>query len=426
MYLCSTSIQDLPEQLGRFQAGCRDLHADTYRHEVLVTLMFWSCVCGCAGAFSPFHAFSRMFRQHADARDGGAALHGVSRAALNKMVGVRFFEGMRKPSRNVTSTGGLLSNKLSRHFLKSRWRTPDDQEDCRVLSVIFSSMLPEQVDHCITLLREFNSSRIGPALNQFKSGPAGRRGLDDGEDSDFARQVSRSGHRQSRQIEDDTIACDAAALVAALRDKNRNALPLRQGYSTYKEMPVAWEGKVEGDSFYSTEMCGVDTCESTKLSAAEAQVAAESPCLDMHRSHITSHPHVETVGASMQWVPYIERLEQETAEGTDSFEDDSWAASADTETHDSRLSFELSTSYDNPFDVQECANASCASLMDSVLVDDDSEWGRYTSVVSQGALQYFDSDAQEQDRDACHTFDHDAHEQDARHTSDIHALVLRH
>jgi len=118
-----------------------------------------------AGKFSPFHGFSRMMSQHANVRDGGTSVDGVSRAGLNKLVGSQYNEGMRKPARNgnpgdVDSPG---ASKLARHFLKARWRDPDDPEDCMVLQQMFSTMERRDVDHCILVLREFSSWRPGPA-----------------------------------------------------------------------------------------------------------------------------------------------------------------------------------------------------------------------------------------------------------------------
>ena len=69
--------------------------------------------------FSPFHAFSRIFKEHAAMRDGGVAVNGVSRAALNKIVGRHFQEGMRKPSRNggAGEVQSADAHKLARPFL---------------------------------------------------------------------------------------------------------------------------------------------------------------------------------------------------------------------------------------------------------------------------------------------------------------------
>lgn len=119
----------------------------------------------CAGKFSPFHGFSRMMSQHANVRDGGTSVDGVSRAGLNKLVGSSYQEGMRKPARNG-NPGDLDSPgacKLARHFLKARWRDPDDQEDCMVLQQMFSIMQRHEVDHCIAVLRDFSQWRPGPA-----------------------------------------------------------------------------------------------------------------------------------------------------------------------------------------------------------------------------------------------------------------------
>lgn len=106
-----------------------------------------------------------MLSPHANVRDGGTSVDGVSRAGLNKLVGTFYQEGMRKPARNG-NPGDLESpgaSKLARHFLKARWRDPDDPEDCMVLQQMFSTMERREVDHCISVLREFCQWRPGPA-----------------------------------------------------------------------------------------------------------------------------------------------------------------------------------------------------------------------------------------------------------------------
>jgi hypothetical protein len=114
-----------------------------------------------AGAFSPFHAFSRICKEHADVRDGGAAIHGISRAALNKMVGACFHEGVRRPVRKGWALGAEKA-KAARHFLQARWRSPDDVEDRMVLSSVFNTMSREEVQESIKLLREFQQCSAGP------------------------------------------------------------------------------------------------------------------------------------------------------------------------------------------------------------------------------------------------------------------------
>jgi hypothetical protein len=117
------------------------------------------------GKFSPFHGFCRMMSQHANVKDGGTSVDGVSRAGLNKLLGTYFLEGMRKPSRNG-NPGDLDSpcaSKLARHFLKVRWRDPDEPKDCMVLQKMFSIMQPNEVQSCIAVLREFTKWRPGPA-----------------------------------------------------------------------------------------------------------------------------------------------------------------------------------------------------------------------------------------------------------------------
>ena len=108
-----------------------------------------------------------MFNEHAHLRDGGAAIHGISRAAFNKIVGVNFHTGMRKLSRNGNQSKLVREEhtKLARHFLKVRWRDPEDVEDRWILSTVFNTMYSHNVQDCVDLLREFQ---------QYKAGPAGR------------------------------------------------------------------------------------------------------------------------------------------------------------------------------------------------------------------------------------------------------------
>lgn len=140
-------------------------------------------LCDCrAGKFSPFHGFIRMMSQHANVRDGGTSVDGVSRACLNKLVGLYYQEGMRKPARNG-NPGDLDpgSCRLARHFLKARWRDPDDQEDLMVLQQIFSVMQRHEVDNCIAVLREFSKWRPGPAGrggDRFNVRPSSDAGMD--------------------------------------------------------------------------------------------------------------------------------------------------------------------------------------------------------------------------------------------------------
>ena len=94
-------------------------------------------------------------------------MNGVSRAALNKLVGAHFEEGMRKPSRNGTTQAALSAGdplKLARHFLKARWRSPDDMEDRMVLSSVFNNMCAEEIEKIINILREFQQFTAVPAV----------------------------------------------------------------------------------------------------------------------------------------------------------------------------------------------------------------------------------------------------------------------
>ena len=123
-----------------------------------------------------------MMCQHANVRDGGTSVDGVSRACLNKLVGLYYQEGMRKPARNG-NPGDLEpgSCRLARHFLRARWRDPDDQEDLMVLQQIFSVMQRHEVENCIAVLREFSKWRPGPAGrggDRFNVRPASDAGTD--------------------------------------------------------------------------------------------------------------------------------------------------------------------------------------------------------------------------------------------------------
>eukprot|EP00960_Hanusia_phi_P010960 322119-Hanusia_phi.AAC.2 len=106
-----------------------------------------------------------MLPQHASVRDGGTGVDGISRAGLNKIVGNTFNEGMRKPSRNGNpgELGSVAAHKLARHFLRARWRNPDDSQDLVVLQQMFCMMQPHQVANCVLVLREFSKWRPGPA-----------------------------------------------------------------------------------------------------------------------------------------------------------------------------------------------------------------------------------------------------------------------
>jgi len=121
------------------------------------------------GAFSPFYGFSRIYPQHTNLQDGGTSLDGISRAGVNKVVGRLYQEGMRKPSRNG-NPGDLImadAHKLARHFLKLRWRNPDQAADLVVLQQAWNEMQPQQVVESVRVLR---------LLCQWKPGPAGRGG----------------------------------------------------------------------------------------------------------------------------------------------------------------------------------------------------------------------------------------------------------
>jgi len=117
------------------------------------------------GAFSPFHGFSKMLSEHADIRVGGSSVDGVSRAGLTKIVGTHFAEGMRKPSRNGNpgELESVAAHRLARHFLRARWRNPDDAEDMRVMEPFFRNLTPPQFHLCVSVLREFMQWRPGPA-----------------------------------------------------------------------------------------------------------------------------------------------------------------------------------------------------------------------------------------------------------------------
>ena len=94
--------------------------------------------------------------QHANVRDGGTSVHGISRAYFNKLVGMYYREGMRKPAQNGNPGKlELSSSSITRHFLGARWRDPDDQNDVMVLQQMFAAMRRHEVDNCVAVLREF-------------------------------------------------------------------------------------------------------------------------------------------------------------------------------------------------------------------------------------------------------------------------------
>ena len=161
------------------------------------------------GQFSPFHGFSRMLSKYASVKDGGACVDGVTRAALNKMAGAYFQEAMRKPARN--GNPGELDQgaaKLSRHFLRARWRDPDDTEDCMVLQQMFAVMGPQEVEHCVQVLRDFSRWRPGPA------GRGGDRTVR------TASEAGLSGDEAMRSVRRRIEAGMAAAQRTALADSD--------------------------------------------------------------------------------------------------------------------------------------------------------------------------------------------------------------
>ena len=158
------------------------------------------------GRFSPFHGFSRMLSKYASVKDGGACVDGVSRAALNKMAGAYFQEAMRKPARN--GNPGELDQgaaKLSRHFLRARWRDPDDAEDCMVLQQMFAVMGPQEVEHCVEVLRDFSRWRPGPA------GRGGDRTVRTASEAGLSRDEAMRSVR--RRIEAGMAAAERTALA---------------------------------------------------------------------------------------------------------------------------------------------------------------------------------------------------------------------
>ena len=153
--------------------------------------------------------------QHANVRDGGTSVDGVSRACLNKLVGMHYQEGMRKPARNG-NPGELepSSSRLARHFLRARWRDPDDQEDLMVLQQMFVVMHRHEVDNCVAVLREFCKWRPGPAGrggDRFNIRPAQAAGFDtvDVVLRNVRRRIEASRTQEERSFAtDDADDCD--------------------------------------------------------------------------------------------------------------------------------------------------------------------------------------------------------------------------
>ncbi|KAJ1490381.1 hypothetical protein T484DRAFT_2018737 [Baffinella frigidus] len=114
------------------------------------------------GTYSPFYGFCTMLSHHASVKDGGSGVEGISRGRLNKMAGSIFQEGMRKPSRNG-NPGDVQFDKLARHFLKARWRNPDNEEDMAFVEPFLCNLAPQEAATCLAMLRVCAKWRPGPA-----------------------------------------------------------------------------------------------------------------------------------------------------------------------------------------------------------------------------------------------------------------------
>jgi hypothetical protein len=180
--------------------------------------------------------------QHANVCDGGTSIDGVSRACLNKLVGMHYQEGMRKPARN--GNPGELEpscSRLARHFLKARWRDPDDQEDLMVLQQMFAVMHRHEVDNCVAVLREFCKWRPGPAGrgdDRFNVRPAHVAGLDTVDEvlRNVRRRIEASRAQEERLFDaDDADDCDdddavsmRSTVVGAPISRPKAQMPVRQ------------------------------------------------------------------------------------------------------------------------------------------------------------------------------------------------------
>ena len=158
-----------------------------------------------------------MLSHHAHVKDGGASVDGVTRCAVNKMVGLYFNEGMREPARNG-NPGELNPEqcRLSRHFLRARWRDPDDPGDCMVLHQMIAVMAPEEAERCLAVLREFTTWRPGPA------GRGGDRTMRERLEAHARGQISRNVRQciepslsaQDEDDEDDDTMSMLSTIVA--------------------------------------------------------------------------------------------------------------------------------------------------------------------------------------------------------------------
>ena len=185
-----------------------------------------------------------MLSHHAHVKDGGTSVDGVTRAALNKMVGLYFHEGMRKPARNGNPGELDLGQcKLSRHFLRARWRDPDDPEDCMVLHQMMTTMQQHEVERCIAVLREFTKWRPGPAG---RGGDRAMRATVEAHARDpiprnVRQRIESSLSAQADEEEDDDYDDDdtmsmrstiAAGQIAAVQRSESSRQPMQAGMPT--------------------------------------------------------------------------------------------------------------------------------------------------------------------------------------------------
>ena len=126
---------------------------------------------------------------------------------------------MRKPSRNG-NPGGLQSraaHQLARHFLKCRWRNPDDADDFKVIEPFFKGMDTSQVDLCVSVLREFRQWHPGPAgrnRDQSLNGPMAQQG----------QQVFSTSASKVHNVKRGLDQVDSIPIRDSIADSSRSSL----------------------------------------------------------------------------------------------------------------------------------------------------------------------------------------------------------
>ena len=204
-----------------------------------------------------------MLSEHADIRVGGSSVDGVSRAGLNKIVGKHFAEGMRKPSRNGNpgELESVAAHRLSRHFLRARWRNPDDAEDMRVMEPFFRNLTPPQFHLCVSVLREFM---------QWRPGPAGRC-----RDRDAVSQQGGASKRRGDVVEAISVPDDALLPVGCCGSGYERKSPVQRappvGIAAYLAAPLPGHGFYGRHIAYEMSIQRADSQESYTTSSPSSE-----------------------------------------------------------------------------------------------------------------------------------------------------------